>query len=309
MSISENVRIQRLLRAQFTVEIGGMFVAIDRSQPVAVFFGQDGSYYGSCSWAELTTAPSSAEWPNRRVARSGDELIVQDLPDGCLLRVSTSSRAATIVRDTSGLEKLKWKYPKILGTPVKESGAWTLGTSRTGNRLTAHIGLGQDSISESGSLVDFAVIDEWAIAVIRRADVRPWLFEPNYSLVSLNSRRGISSVLVLSPVDIAELCWPRGTESSHLLSGYLPFTMGQVECLRQSGARDLSVKIADFDSSPIIETRFRLNEFKNSRFVRRDKPIDELGNLAGLAFWNVTFGEDLPLRDIDGRFSDGWTYI
>lgn len=299
----------QFLRGQFVQAVGGMFVVIDCLQPVAAFFGPDGSHQGTCSWASVVAAPLSMHWPNRRIACVGDEVVVQELPNGDACRISVARQESSVVRDPADLKNLQWRYPKMLGTPAKGSGEWRFGTTRVRNRLTSHIDLGGSSVTRRGSLVDFAVGNERAIALVREADVRPWLLDPTHAILILDGQSGSPSATTCRPLDISGSCWPKRAEWSRLLAEYLPFTMGQVEHLYRAGAKDVSVKVTELDTRPSIDVRFRLNASGDTWLVRHDEPIDELGNLAGLAFWNVSFGEDLPLSGIDERSSHGWVHV
>jgi hypothetical protein len=41
-----------------------------------------------------------------------------------------------------------------------------------------------------------------------------------------------------------------------------------------------------------VDIEFGLEAAPGKRFVRRDEPFDELGRVAGLAFWTVIFDEE-----------------
>ncbi len=70
---------------------------------------------------------------------------------------------------------------------------------------------------------------------------------------------------------------------------YLTYSVGQADHIRRLGATDVRLDLRDLDTWPVIELSFDVPDVPGVRFVQRDEPFDELGNLSGLRFLNTCF--------------------
>jgi hypothetical protein len=295
----------RYFAAQFLEGVGLNVVAVDRTQPVVATVSLTGEIRDVVSWADIVPPPSAAAWPNRRIGVEGDRVVVQDLPDGKPVLVSISadgSLAATAARDELAV---KWRYPRLLTAIPKSVGSWQFISRRDDYRLTAEVTYEGTWSAGRGSIVAHAVLGDVAVVAVRRADVRPWVFTPRHELVVLDGRSADLRPAPIASIDISDRCWPsRRADSVPLLRDYLTHAFGDVAALRQRGGRDVHVHIAGFGENPVIEVEFSLDMAPGKRFVRRDEPFDELGNVAGLAFWNVIFDDESFDRLAEGPVDD-----
>jgi hypothetical protein len=278
------------LAPQFLAAVGPVVVAVDRVQPVAAAVSPSGEVLDVVSWSELVRPPGAAAWPNRRLAVEGDRIVVQDLPDGQPVAVSVDPDGSLAAG--RGDHAARWRHPRLLSAIPRSVGPWEFRTQRDDYRLTAAVAHGETWSAGRGAIVAHAVVEDTAVVAIRRADVRPWAFSPRHELVVLDGRSTVPKPAPIAPVDISGRCWPSPPTAVRLLRDYLTHTLGDVAVLRQRGARDVRVHVAGFEANPIIEVEFGLDIAPGKRFVRRDEPFDELGNLAGLAFWNIIFDDE-----------------
>jgi hypothetical protein len=253
---------KRHLAPQFLAAVGPVVVAVDRVQPVAATVSPSGEVLDVVSWAELVAPPSLIAWPNRRIAIEGAGIVVQDLPDAQPVAVSVSPDGSLAAG--RGDPAATWRHPRLYSAIPKSVGPWEFTTHRDGYRLNSEVAHG----------------GTWS-------DVRPWEFTPWHELVLVDGRSAVPKPAPIAPIDISDRCWP-SSRADELLSDYLMFTFGNVAAVRKRGARDVRVHVAGFEANPIIEVEFGLDIAPGERFVRRD----ELGNLAGLAFWNIIFDDE-----------------
>lgn len=299
----------RRLAAQFLSVVGTAVVAVDRVQPVAAAVSSTGDVLDVVSWSNLLGPPETAEWPGRRVAVDGARVLVQDLPDGDPVAVTLDATGRLRAVLAGEVREVKWGYPRVFGGPWGARGRWTFRSRRDGHRWTSQVSLEGTWDAGRGSIVTQALIGgEVAVVAIRRADSRPWAFRPAHDLVVLDGRTGTPSPIEVPPVDISADSWlPRRPDIADVLAGYAPYMFGQAEVLRKRGGRDVRIGIGRLDDCPVVEWEFGLDARPGVRFFRRDEPLDELGRVAGLAFWTVLFEEerlDLLLDappDGDGR--------
>jgi hypothetical protein len=66
----------------------------------------------------------------------------------------------------------------------------------------------------------------------------------------------------------------------------------------RAGGRDIRLELRQIDSDPVIELSFELPDLPDVRLVRVDKPVNELGHLAGLGSLTVLLDEDLAASDL-----------
>jgi hypothetical protein len=281
----------RHLAPQFLVAMGPAVVAVDRVQPVAAAVSPSGAVLDVVSWSGLIRPPAATAWPNRRIAVEGDRIAVQDLPDG--QPVALSIDPAGVLAAARCEPAATWRHPRLLAAIPRSVGPWEFRTQRDGYRLTAEVTHGGSWSAGRGSIVAHAVLEDVALVAIRRADVRPWALAPRHELVVVDGQSAAPRPAPITPIDISDHCWPlRRADSVPLLRDYLKYTFGDVAVLRKRGARDVRVHIAGIGANPVIEVEFSLDMAPGRRFVRRDEPFDELGNLAGLAFWNIIFDDE-----------------
>jgi hypothetical protein len=283
----------RYLAAQFLAVVGDNVVAVDRTQPIAATMSLSGEVRDVVSWADAIPPPSAAAWPNRRILVEGARVVVQDLPDGKPVVVSIGpdgALAATAARDEPAAG---WRYPRLLSAIPKSVGSWEFNSWRDGYRMTAEVTHGGTWSADRGSIIAHAVVEDVAVVAIRRADVRPWLFNPRHEIVVLDGRSADPTPARVAPIDISDRCWPSArADALPPLGEYLKHTLGDVAAVRKRGGRDVRVHVRGFDAHPVIEVEFGLDTAPGTRFVRRDEPFDEFGNVAGLAFWNVIFDDE-----------------
>ena len=284
----------RHLAPQFLEVVGNCVVAVDRVQPVAATLLITGEVLDVVSWAGKSSPPPVASWPNRRVGVDGDCLLVQDQPDGQPVAVSVRPDGSLAVAPASTERSVRWRYPRLLRAVPKSVGSWEFRFHRDGYLLRAEVV--HDEViwaAGRGSIIAHAVLGELALVAIRRADVRPWDFSPHHELVFLDGRTGAPVPTGIARIDISHLCWPTPqVDVTSLMREYLPYTLGQADILRERGGRDGQIHVAGLDADPVIELEFSLDEYPGKRLVRRDQPLDELGNLAGLDFWNIVFDDE-----------------
>lgn len=296
----------RYLAAQFFAVVGDNVVAVDRTQPVAAMVSLTGEVRDVVSWADAIPPPSAAVWPNRRIGAEGDQVVVQDLPDGAPVVLSVGRDGSLAVAPARSEPAVGWRYPRLLTAIPKSVDAWEFRTHRDGYRMEAEVVHGGTWVAGRGSIAAHAVVGDAAVVAIRRADVRPWVFTPRHELVVLDGRSAVPTPAPVGPIDISERCWPsRRVDALRLLGEYLEHTVGDVAVVRKRGGRDVRVHVAGFDDRPVIEVEFGLDAAPGTRFVRRDEPLDEFGNVAGLAFWNVIFDDEdfdlLAAGPVDGQ--------
>lgn len=278
----------RQLAPQFLPVVGSYVVAVDRAQPVAVTLSPTGEVRDAVSWAGAVPPPSAAAWPNRRIAVDGDRVVVQDLPDVRPVSVAVRRDGALVVTPLREEPDASWQYPRLLGAVPRSAGPWEFRSYRDGYRLRAEVVRPTTWSLGRGSIVTHAVLEDVAVVAVRRADVRPWVFAPQHELLVIDGEP-----VAVAPIDISALCWPSPrADVIPLLSEYLPFTLGQASVLRKRGGRDVRIHVAGLDSHLVVELEFGLDGEPGRRFVRRDEPLDELGNVAGLAFLNIILDDE-----------------
>ncbi len=73
----------------------------------------------------------------------------------------------------------------------------------------------------------------------------------------------------------------------------MDFALGGPRVAIEHGALDVRLDLLDIDSDPVIELSFKLPSLPGIRLVRIDKPLNELGHVAGLRGLNILIEEDL----------------
>jgi hypothetical protein len=299
---------RRQLAAQFLAALGPAVVAVDRVQPVAAAVSLSGEILDVVSWCDLVQPLEAMDWPNRRVGVDGERIFVQDLPDGEPVVVTLGSERTLRVERTRDLPEVRWLYPRVFGGPWGKRGRWTFASRRDGHPWTPQVSLDGTWSAGHGSIVAHTVVggamsgefeggaaskDDFAVVAIRRAEARPWAFAPPHDLVVLDGRTGTPIPRPVPSIDISDRCWtPQISDMPRKLAAYLRFTIGDAEVLRERGGRDVRIVVTDLETRPVVDIEFGLEAAPGKRFVRRDEPFDELGRVAGLAFWNVIFDEE-----------------
>jgi hypothetical protein len=293
----------RRFRPTFVHDVGGVWLATDDLQPVAVALSAGGEVVDVVSWNRIP-APQQVAWPWRRVHAVGSAVWVQDRPDGPTVRIDVSAAGNLSVAQAPPPEIMAapappaysrfarsgefeagdgtgWRFASVL-----DDFRWTSEVHRVGADGTTAWSLG------AGSIVSWATAGPAAAVCVRRAPKRPWAFRPDHDLILLGANS--PAIAVPDGLDVTELCWPRPSADhvAGLLADYLPFTVGECRTAIQSGATDVGFTVRDLDGLPRIETTFRLSE-PGPRFVHVDEPVDELGRSVGLQFLNIMLDEDL----------------
>jgi hypothetical protein len=73
----------------------------------------------------------------------------------------------------------------------------------------------------------------------------------------------------------------------------MDYAIGGCRAVVEHGGRDVRLELRQVDSDPVIELSFELPSVPGVRLVRIDRPVNELGHLAGLRSLNVYIEEDL----------------
>ncbi|OZM72740.1 hypothetical protein CFN78_14075 [Amycolatopsis antarctica] len=296
------------------------FVAVDRSQPVAVSLSVSGQVLDVVSWAADAPAPETWEWPNRRVLPVEDELVVQDLPGGIgvtldvdadgRLRYATGTLPETRP-DTPG----RWVHRRFFGSANRriEAGdghVWaaeaTVGQCSVSARVSltdAEGAVRELEIPSPGSVTSLATLGaDLAVACVQRAAKRPWDFAPEAQLWFVLPRPAGLAPRFVPPLDITDLCRPRPLGREHAvrrqqeLSTYLTYSLGDLRTLREAGAERAELTVhGDIASGDVmVDLTFEMPHLPGVRFRRRDCPFDENGLLGGgLRDLNVSLREDL----------------
>jgi hypothetical protein len=300
----------RFFAPGFVALVAPYFVAVDIVQPVAVVVSQHGELVSIESWAHHVAAPSESSWPNRRFGIASDRLLVQDLPVGEVVSLAVESDATMTTRvvPASSFSRpgVSVKHPRMLSAPRgnrAESGeGWHFSSRVHRYRWSAEVAFRRGGAAtswpvENGSIVARAWRDLNAAVCVRRGPSRPWEFDPAYELFVLRAGRsgGVESIQV-PPIDVTERCWNRKVDPLELVRmvrEYMDFALGGCRAAIKHGARDVRLELRQIESDPVIELSFELTSMPDVRVVRIDKPVNELGHLAGLRFLNITLEEDL----------------
>ncbi len=293
----------RRFRPAFVHDVGGVWLAIDDLQPVAVALNSAGKVLDIASWSRIP-APQQVAWPWRRVLAVGSAVWVQDRPDGPTVRIDVAAAGNLSVTQTEAPETTAaptppaysrfarsgefeatdgtgWRFASVL-----DDFRWTSEVRRVSADDTTTWSLGP------GSIVSWATAGPAAAVCVRRAPKRPWVFRPDHDLILLGA--DTPAIALPDGLDVTELCWPRPSAGhvAGLLADYLAFTVGDCRTAIESGATDVGFTVRDLDGLPRIETTFRLGE-PGPRVVHVDEPVDELGRLVGLQFLNIALDEDM----------------
>lgn len=293
----------RFLAPSFLVPAAPCLLAVDRVQPVAATVSADGEVLDVVSWAQEVPPPAEAVYPNRRIGIGDGRVVVQDLPAGDPVTLTigaggsvTKARAA----DSASLwDGLRVRHTRGSSQAGGKYGEWQLRTRLYyGNRWATQVERHADGVvsvwrAGHGTFVAHAMAGDVLAVCVRRADKRPWTFDPAHELYLLRARGpGIATPIEVGPIDVTDLCWDRGERPPDGFRGmqtYLTFSTGQAEEVRRLGATDVRLVVRDLDTWPVIELSFDLPDVPGVRFVERDEPFDELGNLSGLRFLNRCF--------------------
>jgi hypothetical protein len=292
----------------FVAAVGPYFVAVDTVQPVAVVVSQQGAVMGVESWEQLVAPPAESPWPNRRFGVGPDSLLVQDLPDGDVvsLRISPEGTVETSLVPASAFmaERVLVRHPRMIAAPRGNSieAGWRFVSDVHRCRRSAKVEFRSDNAAWTmpvgrGSIVAAARHGRVAAICVRRADQCPWEFDPAYQLCVV--RAGAAGTIELTevpPIDITRRCWPREVDPADLVElvrSYMGYAIGGCRVAVKHGGRDVRLELRQVDSDPVIELSFELPSVPGVRLVRIDRPVNELGHLAGLRSLTVYLEEDL----------------
>lgn len=322
---------RRLFSPRFVTALGSHFVAVDRVQPVVVSISADGQLRDIRSWSQEVTVPELSTWPNQQFSLHGKTLFFQRLPAGEIVAIQAGANGNletwAVDRVPAGasvtVQPRMWTAPPIrYPTPGGDGTTWLIESMLDQFFWSARVTLNSKGgvsrwldIPNPASIVSYSSIGtEVAALCVQRANKRPWPFCPEIELWLTFAGPGVLYSQVLPSIDITDLCWENDLTSEAVLrrkselSSYLSYSAGQYQGVREYGAEDvelvLSGDVSTGDST--IDIRFMLDEVPGVTSLRRDKPFDELGNLAGgLRDMNVSLVEDLQAGLAQRLRSDG----
>ena len=288
------------LTAAILAELNGHLLVIDDRQPVALLLGPDGRIRSVASWPEVPPPPQPFDADRRRVVqvRRG-RARVTDEPAGP--SVVLSIRGGVLTAEHQDEDLADWEPPHAAhlfrrirrvdhdGTEWTFRGrhAWprvdaVVSRTRRGGEVR-HWDLG------TGSVSDALVLDGVAYVCVRRANKRPWEFDPARDLWRIvddePERLDVG-------IDISDRCWPPRPYLVEELARAFDRLHGDVQTAVEHGATDIRVVVEDLDRLPRIKLYFTLAGGR--RYVRTDEPFDELGcATGGLSAFTIILDEDL----------------
>lgn len=141
----------------------------------------------------------------------------------------------------------------------------------------------------TGSASDALIHHGVPYVCVRRADARPWDFEPARDLWRIVD--GIPERLEID-AEISDRCWPPRPCREDDLSRALDSMRYDAETAVEHGATDVRIVMEDLDRLPRLRLYFMMPG--NKPYVRTDQPFDELGcTTGGLAALGIILDEDL----------------
>lgn len=291
-------QVDREVRPAYAGTVNGLFVLVDRVQPVLVAIGPDGDVVTVASWADLVPPPPQFAYYNRAVAFLPDRVVVHELVADRAVEYHPERGLTAVATPDGG--NLQWKHARRYAAADRvDPQGWSFRTVHPDDRgegwhASATFRDRRVLRSErSRAVIAAATQGDTAVVVLQESVKRPVRFSPRCRTVVLRADvPGGATDVELPPV--TGLTWPRRPADHDALLDYLTFSQAGLAAALRTGSPDASLEVGTAPSGLVtVTTGFSVPRLGPTRFCRRDEPFDELGNLAGCRELNVSLAEDI----------------